>query len=144
VTGHGRTAGPRPRFPRTPTSPERTRLIITRIRIERGTAAEEYGMACQRLIPWQGAAEEPPVGAMACFLAAGASSDPDCHNQDEVMIILSGSGTVTLAGEETPCSADDLVILPRNHEHVVHNPGGQELRWVSFYWPLHEPKGTAA
>ncbi|WP_436942862.1 cupin domain-containing protein [Streptomyces sp. SudanB66_2053] len=81
---------------------------------------------------------------MACFLAAGTSSEPDCHDQDEVMIILSGAGTVSLAGEETPCTVDDLIVLPRNHEHIVHNRGDVELRWVSLYWPLHEPKGDAA
>ncbi|MGW2492849.1 cupin domain-containing protein [Streptomyces sp. NPDC001606] len=97
-------------------------------------------MACQRLIPWQPGAAEPPLGAMACFLPAGSSSAPDCHDQDEVMIVLAGSGTVTLAGEDAPCTAGDLVVLPRNHEHVVHNPYDEELRWVSVYWPLHEPK----
>ncbi|MBT2406353.1 MULTISPECIES: cupin domain-containing protein [unclassified Streptomyces] len=119
--------------------------MVTKIRIDQGSAAEEFGMACQRLIPWQGSAEEPPLGAMACFLPAGASSDPDCHDQDEVMIILSGSGTVSLKGEEDePCTAGDLVVLPRNQEHIVHNPTDSVFTWVSVYWPLHERKAVSA
>ncbi|MFD4658714.1 cupin domain-containing protein [Kitasatospora sp. NPDC058444] len=113
--------------------------MITKIRIDRNSAAEEFGMRCQRIIPWAGAGEEPPVGAMACFLPAGSSSAPDCHDQDEVMIVMSGTGRITLDGEDTSCGAGDVVVLPRNQEHVVHSTGDSELQWVSFYWPLHEP-----
>lgn len=114
--------------------------MITKIRIDKSSATEEFGMHCQRIIPWaSAAAEEPPLGAMACFLPAGSSSAPDCHDQDEVVIVTSGTGRVTLDGEETSCSAGDVVVLPRNQEHVVHSTGDDELQWVSFYWPLHEP-----
>ncbi|MFC9592026.1 cupin domain-containing protein [Streptomyces sp. NPDC056944] len=111
-----------------------------RFRIDRSAATEEFGLACQRLVPWPGGDAEPPVGAMACFLTPGGDSDPDCHNQDEVMIILSGTGSVTLDGVlEPPFRAGDVVVLPRNQEHVVHNTGDAELSWVSLYWPLREP-----
>ncbi|CAM5269573.1 MULTISPECIES: cupin domain-containing protein [Streptomyces] len=121
--------------------------MITKIRIDESTAAAEFGMRCQRLIPWSAEAEEPPAGAMACFLPAGSSSAPDCHDQDEVMIVLSGSGSVELSGESTPVGPGELVVLPRNEEHIVHNPAsadGATLTWVSVYWPLHEPKPGAA
>ncbi|MBB4982034.1 MULTISPECIES: cupin domain-containing protein [Streptomyces] len=111
-----------------------------RLRIDRSAATEEFGLACQRLIPWPGGDAEPPVGAMACFLKPGGDSDPDCHDQDEVMLILSGTGSVTLDGRlEPPFRTGDLVVLPRNQEHVVHNTGDTELSWVSLYWPLREP-----
>ncbi|WEO95173.1 cupin domain-containing protein [Streptomyces sp. FXJ1.172] len=128
--------------------------MITKFRIHEGAAESEFGMACQRIIPWQvpegredregreeqAGREEPPFGGMACFLPAGASSDPDCHDQDEVMVILSGSGSVDLAGEKADFTTGDVVVLPRNKEHVVHNPTAQTLTWLSVYWPLHEPK----
>ncbi|MEE1817706.1 cupin domain-containing protein [Streptomyces sp. SP18ES09] len=111
-----------------------------RFRIDRSAATEEFGLACQRLVPWPGGDAEPPVGAMACFLKPGGDSAPDCHNQDEVMIILSGTGSVTLDGVlEPPFRTGDVVVLPRNQEHVVHNTGEAELSWVSLYWPLREP-----
>ncbi|MFE2014173.1 cupin domain-containing protein [Streptomyces sp. NPDC059491] len=122
-------------LPRTPGAS----AMANRFHIDRSSATEEFGLACQRLIPWPGG-EETPVGAMACFLRPGGDSDPDCHNQDEVMIILAGSGAVTLDGVlEPPFRAGDLVVLPRNQEHVVHNTGDAELSWVSLYWPLREP-----
>lgn len=118
--------------------------MVTRIRIDKSAAAEEFGMSCQRIIPWPGADKEPPVGAMACFLPGRSESEPDVHDQDEVMLVLSGAGRVTLGDEETECRAGDVVVLQRNREHVVYNPHDEELSWVSFYWPLHEPGGETA
>lgn len=112
--------------------------MITKFQLNEASALPEFGMACQRLIPWTGQGQEPPMGLMACFLDPGNSSDPDCHDQDEVMLILSGTGSVDLAGEATEIGRHDLVVLPGNHEHVVHNRGGDPLVWVSLYWPLRE------
>ncbi|MFF8593343.1 cupin domain-containing protein [Streptomyces sp. NPDC015220] len=121
--------------------------MTTKFRIDPALAEEEFGMRCQRLVPWDGG-DEPPVGAMACFLPAGASSDPDRHSQVEVMFVLGGAGRVELEGESTDVTAGDVVVLPGGLEHVVHNPGAAgaaTLSWLSVYWPLHEdPREVAA
>jgi mannose-6-phosphate isomerase-like protein (cupin superfamily) len=39
------------------------------------------------------------------------------------MLVLSGNGVVDLAGESADIGPRELVVLPANHEHVVHNPG---------------------
>ncbi|NJQ04669.1 cupin domain-containing protein [Streptomyces lonarensis] len=119
--------------------------MITKFPIEESSATREFGMACQRLIPWRGDTPEPPVGAMACFLPAGSASDPDCHAQDEVMIVLSGGGTIELDGEKAEFTANEVLVLPRGKEHVVHASRNVPCTWVSVYWPLHEHQasGTA-
>ena len=113
--------------------------MITKFTISEAAAEAEFGMACQRLVPWTGAVEEPPFGAMACFLPARSASSPDCHNQDEVMFVLSGQGEIDIAGERTGIAAGEVVAIPRNREHVVHNLNDPMLVWVSCYWPLKEP-----
>lgn len=118
--------------------------MITKFRIEEAAATPEFGMACQRLVPWRDASPEPPVGAMACFLPAKGASDPDRHDQDEVMIVLSGGGVVELDGETAEFGAGEVIVLPRNKEHVVRNPLDVPCTWVSLYWPLHEPRPAAA
>ncbi len=114
--------------------------MITKFPIDEMHAVDEFGMACQRLIPWAGQGEEPPFGAMACFLPAGADSVPDCHDQVEVMIVLSGAGSISIAEERRWIAAGEMVVIPRNRKHVVYNPGTRTLRWVSLYWPLREPE----
>src|SRR5688500_11714851 len=96
--------------------------MITKFRVAESSATSEFGMSCQRLVPWMVQQESPPFGVMACFLPPAASSDPDCHNQDEVMIILSGRGTVNIADETDTVERGDFIVIPRNSEHVVSNP----------------------
>lgn len=84
------------------------------------------------------------MGLMACFLDAANSSQVDCHAQDEVILILSGHGAVDVAGELTDIGPRDVVVLPKNSEHVVHNRAAAPLVWVSLYWPLHEPESRAS
>ncbi|GHC47708.1 hypothetical protein GCM10010507_24090 [Streptomyces cinnamoneus] len=38
------------------------------------------------------------------------------------MVIHSGSGTLELPGQSTDFTTGDLLVLPRNNEHVVRNP----------------------
>jgi mannose-6-phosphate isomerase-like protein (cupin superfamily) len=113
--------------------------MITKFAISVARAKAEFGMTCQRLVPWAGQRQEPPFGAMACFLPGTATSAPDCHDQDEVMIVLSGCGTVRIEEESAAVSAGDVVAIARNREHTIHNPNEVMLAWVSVYWPLHEP-----
>jgi mannose-6-phosphate isomerase-like protein (cupin superfamily) len=112
--------------------------VITKFRVSEQDAAGEFGMACQRLVPWTPMDPAPPFGVMACFLPSSASSDPDCHNQDEVMIVLSGEGDIDIDGELEAIRTNDFVVIPRNRTHVVHNTGSGRLTWVSCYWPLRE------
>jgi mannose-6-phosphate isomerase-like protein (cupin superfamily) len=99
-------------------------------------------MACQRMVPWSDTEPEPPFGAMACFLPGGGDSAPDCHDQDEMMIVLAGGGVVDIADEGVPLSMGEVVVIPRNLRHVVRNSGTETLAWVSVYWPLREPVRT--
>jgi mannose-6-phosphate isomerase-like protein (cupin superfamily) len=119
--------------------------VITKFRVEESAGASEFGMTCQRLVPWlQDTEKSPPFGVMACFLAPSQSSDPDCHNQDEVMIVVSGRGEVHIGGEKEVVETSDFIVIPRNQEHVVSNPNTETLTWISCYWPLREPAQEVA
>jgi mannose-6-phosphate isomerase-like protein (cupin superfamily) len=121
--------------------------MIGKLHISEASALPELGMVCQRLLPGidgTGEPREPSFGVMACFLPSGKQSDPDCHDQVEVMVVLSGSGAVDIAGEETTVDVGEMVAIQRNCEHVVRNSGGATMSWLSFYWPLHEPVREAS
>jgi mannose-6-phosphate isomerase-like protein (cupin superfamily) len=59
------------------------------------------------------------------------------------MIVLSGQGSVDVGMEHTDIATGEMVVIPRNEQHVVHNPGEATLTWLALYWPLHEPVGEA-
>ncbi|WP_431043000.1 cupin domain-containing protein [Streptomyces sp. P1-3] len=122
--------------------------MIIKFRIAEANASMESGVACQRLIPWAGQQEEPPLGAAACFLPPGGSSAPGCDDQDKVMVILDGVGSVDVSTEDEthtePLSAGDVLVLPRHHKHVVHNRMNTPLTWISLHWPPHAPQPRKA
>ncbi|WP_227837513.1 cupin domain-containing protein [Nocardia aurantia] len=77
---------------------------------------------------------------MNCCIAAGARSDPDSHNQDEVAFVYRGSGELLTGSERTALRAGDMIFLPRNVEHVFSNTGATEdLAFFSVWWPRIEP-----
>jgi mannose-6-phosphate isomerase-like protein (cupin superfamily) len=113
--------------------------MISRFAIDRAAASQEFGTSTQRLVPWPGQGEEPPFGQMAIFLEAGAETTPDRHNQDELVIVLSGQADLRVEDEEVHLVAGQIAHLPRNSRHVLSNPGDEPLSWISVYWPLREP-----
>jgi len=115
--------------------------MIQTFTIDHAAATTEFGTLTQRLIPWAGQADQPPFGQMALFLDAHAETEPDCHDQDEFVIVLCGRAEVRMDGESVRISRGEMAFLPRNHRHVIVNPGDDRLVWLSIYWPLHEPTG---
>lgn len=108
--------------------------MVNKFEMSEANAAPEFGMACQRLFDASGRQRELPFGAMACFLPPGGSSEPDCHDEEEAMIILSGSGQVEVAGEAERIVSRDVVRVPGNSRHTVVNSGAETLVWVAIYW----------
>ncbi|PSK90962.1 Cupin domain-containing protein [Murinocardiopsis flavida] len=113
--------------------------MITRLRVDLASATPEFGLFCQRILPWSGDAPEPPFGAMALWVEPGGRSGVDYHTQEEIILGLSGSGIVHMDGhEDEPFSAGDMLVLPPRHRHVVSNPGSERLAFLDLYWPVHE------
>jgi mannose-6-phosphate isomerase-like protein (cupin superfamily) len=108
--------------------------MVAKFEISDANAVPGFGMACQRLLDGSERDGMQPFGAMACFLAQGGSSEPDCHEEEEVIIVLSGTGVLYMAGERAQLSPKDVAVLPPNKEHTVVNSGEQTLEWLSIYW----------
>ncbi|MEU8896221.1 cupin domain-containing protein [Nocardia sp. NPDC048505] len=92
------------------------------------------------VFPWPEAGI-PPFGAMNCCISAGARSDPDVHNQDEIAFIHRGFGAVVIGRDVTPIRRGDVIFIPRNVDHVFDNTDGDgELAFFSVWWPRIEPQ----
>ncbi|GAB3473614.1 cupin domain-containing protein [Nocardiopsis coralliicola] len=112
--------------------------MITRLRMDPASAIPEFGLLCQRVLPWSESAELP-FGAMALWVEPGGRSGVDYHTQDEIIVGLSGSGIVHMDGhEDEPFTAGDMLVLPPRHGHVVSNPGTERLAFLDLYWPVQE------
>ena len=71
-----------------------------------------------------GVASLPPGGAL----------HEHRHTQEEVYLVLEGSGLVRVGGEETAVEAGSAVFIPGDALHSCENTGATELR-VAYVFP---------
>lgn len=57
------------------------------------------------------------------------------HHNEEVYIILRGTGEMTVGDEELAISAGSAVYLPPNVPHALRNTGGEDLLVLWVYAP---------
>jgi len=95
---------------------------------------DEFGIRCRRL-NLEELQIKAPFGSMWCLIGPGVSSNPDTHDEAEMVAIVEGMGSVRLDGESVEVAAGDVVHLPPNSEHVLTNTSDtRPLRVLSMYW----------
>lgn len=76
------------------------------------------------------------LGASVDTVAPGKRSCPyHCHHaQEEMFIVLEGSGTLRVAGELLPLRSGDVVFIPPGPEypHQIINTSEQPLKYLSI------------
>jgi quercetin dioxygenase-like cupin family protein len=60
-------------------------------------------------------------------LAPGAATPVHRHACEEVIVVLRGSGQVSIEGEETMFAADSTIIVPPDAVHQLVNSGAEEM-----------------
>lgn len=59
----------------------------------------------------------------------------DHPQSDQIILVLEGSGSLVVEGEETPLSVGDIAVIPAGAKHQVRGPN----RTLSFYAPVAYP-----
>lgn len=94
----------------------------------------EYGCLFRRLCPWKGVIE-PPWGSAWCTVAPGTSTTKHSHDEKETFLILSGTGEMSVNGENQTVSKGDIVYLPPFSEHTIKNISqAEELEVLCIWW----------
>jgi uncharacterized cupin superfamily protein len=92
-----------------------------------------YDSLCARLAPGTAAQK---LGASIDTVAPGKMSCPYHFHyaQEEMFIILEGSGTLRVAGEMLPLRSGDIVFIPPGPEypHQILNTSDQPLKYLSI------------
>jgi mannose-6-phosphate isomerase-like protein (cupin superfamily) len=75
-------------------------------------------------------------GSMSVELYRPVNIDPQTpHNQDELYVIISGSGIFNLNGEVGPFQQGDVLFVPAGIEHRFLDFTEDFATWVIFYGP---------
>lgn len=63
-------------------------------------------------------------------------------DNDQVLYLIDGEGTVILDGEQSSYKAGDLVLVEAGVKHNFVNTGEVPLKILTTYAPPHHPDGT--
>jgi len=101
--------------------------------LEHQVRAPLYDTLCARLATGSAARK---LGASVDIVAPGKISCPYHFHyaQEEMFIILEGSGTLRVAGEMLPLRSGDVVFIPPGPEypHQILNTSDQPLKYLSI------------
>jgi mannose-6-phosphate isomerase-like protein (cupin superfamily) len=77
---------------------------------------------------------EEALSAGLYVLLAGAADPQQPHNEDEVYVVMSGRGRITVGAEDRPVNAGSVVFVPRHVPHHFHSIE-EDLRIIVFFAP---------
>ncbi|MFQ5896219.1 MAG: cupin domain-containing protein [Nitrospinota bacterium] len=103
-------------------------LVLDNASIERFSIP---GIAHQTLAGPQHGMKEVEVWMQT--LAPGAATPVHRHDCEEVVVILRGSGRVTMERGETEFGPNTTLIIPPDLVHQVANPGREEMFLVAAF-----------
>lgn len=75
-------------------------------------------------------------GSMRVGVYAPRGRDPQSpHEQDEIYIVISGSGAFVKGGERRPFGPGDVIFVEAGIEHRFEEFGDDFATWVVFWGP---------
>jgi uncharacterized cupin superfamily protein len=102
------------------------------VALEHQVRAPNYETFAARLAPGTAAGK---LGASIDTVAPGKRSCPYHfhHAQEEMFVVLEGTGTLRVAGEMLPLRAGDVVFIPPGpkYPHQIINTSGEPLKYLS-------------
>ena len=66
-------------------------------------------------------------------MAPGCATPPHCHDCEEVVLVLEGSGEVQVGDRRFSFGPDSTLVLPPNLPHQIFNTGAVPLKTVAAF-----------
>ncbi|ATL68600.1 cupin domain-containing protein [Nocardia terpenica] len=101
-------------------------------KLERDNLTEAYGVASQRLLPWD-VLNAPFEGAW-CALPPGGTSTAHSHHEYELFIAMTGRAVIDVDGEKRDFAAGDVAHLLPGSVHYIHNDADTDFEWYAVWW----------
>jgi methionyl-tRNA synthetase len=96
---------------------------------------DAYGIRYQQIYP-DGGEELAPWGFGRAVVEPGGVTDPHEHEENEVFLILGGSGEMVIGDERRSVASGAAVLIPGRSPHHIRNTSSTEpLVFLSIYWP---------
>jgi quercetin dioxygenase-like cupin family protein len=96
--------------------------------------APQRGLVYWKTLISKGATNSEKLTLGVASLPPGGALHEHRHTQEEVYLVLGGSGLVRVGGEEMAVEAGSAVFIPGDALHSCENTGASELR-VAYVFP---------
>jgi mannose-6-phosphate isomerase-like protein (cupin superfamily) len=101
-------------------------------RLESEKVSRNFGLDFKLLYPWAGM--NAPFRGAWCVLRPGDLSEAHSHDQDEIVICMTGHGILLTEGEKIDINAGDVVFLKAGNEHAMTNELTDDFSYYSIWW----------
>jgi mannose-6-phosphate isomerase-like protein (cupin superfamily) len=81
---------------------------------------------------------DTPIAATWVTVEPGGQQIVHHHPEIQIYIIVQGGGLMRVGGESRQVQAGDLVYIPSNAEHGIHNNASEPLMYVSAATPAFD------
>lgn len=87
--------------------------------------------------PWHEFFRVPDLSLGLYVLAAGNVDGQSPHGQDEIYYVISGQGTLSVNGVDTPARPGSILYVAAHADHRFHSIT-EELTLLVFFAPAYE------
>lgn len=103
----------------------------------------EYGCDFRRLFPWK-ATRTTPFGSAWATLNPGDQTTPQCHDEEETFVVISGEALVNTDGHEFIARKGDTVYFEPFATHTVINNSNEPFEMLCIWWgEVPQPQAAA-
>ena len=100
-----------------------------------GALGAEHGVGFHLVYP-DGGEDAADWGFGRAVVPPDTTTQPQDHPEHEAFVLLRGSGTMTIDGEEREVAAGDVVLIPAGSDHRLRNTSAYaDLEFLDIYWP---------
>ncbi len=83
------------------------------------------------------------VQVVVMSIPPGTDIGDEVHeDNDQILQLVAGNGTVVLGGESSAFRPGDVVLVPAGTRHNFITVGDQAMKIITTYSPPHHPDGT--
>jgi mannose-6-phosphate isomerase-like protein (cupin superfamily) len=106
-------------------------ICVKRFEKDKAIAAHEGTILADSVVP---PTLRTPFEHAYGYLENGGTMEAHSHADDEVYIVISGKGLMTVGDESVAVGERDVIAIPSNMTHTITAQGNEPFLWAALWW----------
>ena len=108
-------------------------MNIQRFTKERAQAAHNGTILASAFVP---EGMRAPFGSAWGYMEPGKAMESHRHPTQEIYVVISGRGVVTVDREQADVRPGDVIDIPPDANHTIAAAGLDPLLWAALWWEV--------